>query len=84
MKHDIGLNKILGTIHVYPTYAESNKYAAGIWKRSTATRGKLELAKALNDWQRGEVGFGAVLGKVYGFYADKRRYYEVAESHGHD
>jgi len=34
MKHSIGLNKILGTIHVYPTYSEANKFVAGEWKRS--------------------------------------------------
>ena len=34
MKHGIGLNKILGTIHIYPTMAEANKYAAGVWKRN--------------------------------------------------
>jgi pyruvate/2-oxoglutarate dehydrogenase complex dihydrolipoamide dehydrogenase (E3) component len=44
MKYGVGLNKILGTIHIYPTYAESNKYAAGIWKRSTVTRGQMEVA----------------------------------------
>ena len=32
MRHGIGLNKILGTIHIYPTMAEANKYAAGAWK----------------------------------------------------
>lgn len=36
MKHGLGLNKILGTIHIYPTFAEANKYAAGVWKRATA------------------------------------------------
>ena len=36
MKHGIGLNKILGTIHIYPTLAEANKYAAGVWKRAHA------------------------------------------------
>ncbi len=40
MKHGLGLGKILGTIHVYPTLAEANKYAAGAWKRSTVTRGQ--------------------------------------------
>ena len=34
MKHGIGLNKILGTIHTYPTLAEANKYVAGEWKRA--------------------------------------------------
>ena len=36
MKHDLGLNKILGTIHAYPTWAEGAKYAAGNWKRANA------------------------------------------------
>jgi hypothetical protein len=36
MKHGLGLNKILGTIHTYPTLAESNKYVAGEWKRAHA------------------------------------------------
>ncbi len=34
MRHNIGLNKILGTIHIYPTMAEANKYVAGNWKRA--------------------------------------------------
>ena len=38
MKHGIGLNKILGTIHIYPTLAEANKYAAGAWKKAHAPR----------------------------------------------
>jgi len=38
MKHNIGLNKILGTIHIYPTLAEANKYAAGVWKRNHAPK----------------------------------------------
>lgn len=33
MKHDLGLNKVLGTIHAYPTYMEANKFVAGQWKR---------------------------------------------------
>ena len=36
MRHGIGLNKILGTIHIYPTLAEANKYAAGVWKKAHA------------------------------------------------
>lgn len=39
MKHGIGLNEILGTIHIYPTLVEANKYAAGNWKRAHAPRG---------------------------------------------
>ena len=34
MKHGLGLNKILGTTHIYPTFAEANKFAAGVWKRN--------------------------------------------------
>ena len=36
MRHGFGLNKILGTIHIYPTLAEANKYAAGVWKKAHA------------------------------------------------
>ena len=64
MKHGFGLEGILGTIHIYPTLGEANKYAAGVYKRSTATVGKLAVTKAMNDWTRGEGNFGTVLGKV--------------------
>ena len=83
MRHGFGLDKILGTIHIYPTYAESNKYAAGVWKRSTVTKGQMEVAAAYNDWTRGEAGFGRVIASLLRL-KDKRRYYEVAESHGDD
>ncbi|MEQ1517327.1 MAG: FAD-dependent oxidoreductase [Usitatibacteraceae bacterium] len=66
MKHGFGLEGILNTIHTYPTLGEANKYAAGIYKRSTATVGKLAVAKALNDWTRGEGSLGAVIGKAVG------------------
>ena len=65
MKHGFGLEGILGTIHIYPTMGEANKYAAGVYKRSTATVGKLAIGKALNDWTRGEAGLGTLLGKVF-------------------
>ena len=64
MKHGFGLEGILGTIHTYPTLGEANKYAAGVYKRSTATVGKLAVGKALNDWTRGEGSFAIVLGKI--------------------
>jgi len=66
MKHGFGMEGILGTIHTYPTWGEANKYAAGVYKRSTATVGKLAVGKALNDWTRGEGSFGTVLGKAVG------------------
>jgi len=53
MKHSIGLNKILGTIHIYPTMAEANKYAAGAWKRDHAPTSLLRLAERLHNWRLG-------------------------------
>ncbi len=53
MKHGLGLNKILGTIHIYPTLAEANKYAAGEWKRAHAPQGLLRWAARFHDWMRG-------------------------------
>ncbi|MEO7741920.1 MAG: FAD-dependent oxidoreductase [Usitatibacter sp.] len=81
MRHGIGLNKILGTIHTYPTLAEANKYVAGVWKRSKVTRGQMAFAQSFNEWTRGAGGFGAVLGKVFAL-RDKRPYHQPAESHG--
>ena len=52
MKHGLGLNKILGTIHIYPTLAEANKYAAGEWKRAHAPQGLLRWVARLHDWER--------------------------------
>jgi pyruvate/2-oxoglutarate dehydrogenase complex dihydrolipoamide dehydrogenase (E3) component/uncharacterized membrane protein YdjX (TVP38/TMEM64 family) len=53
MKHGLGLNKILGTIHTYPTMAEANKYAAGEWKRAHAPQKLLAWVKKFHDWRRG-------------------------------
>lgn len=53
MKHGLGLNKILGTIHTYPTLAEANKYAAGEWKRAHAPEKLLRWVKKYHDWKRG-------------------------------
>ena len=66
MKHGIGLNKILGTIHIYPTLAEANKYAAGVWKKAQTTREQLCFAEAFNDWRRGAGSLGAVAGAAFG------------------
>lgn len=52
MKHNIGLNKILGTIHIYPTMAEANKYVAGNWKKAHAPKKVLNLLKKIHDWRR--------------------------------
>ncbi|GAA6141687.1 FAD-dependent oxidoreductase [Hydrogenophaga sp. 5NK40-0174] len=53
MKHGLGLNKILGTIHAYPTMAEANKYAAGEWKRAHAPEDVLRWVQKFHDWRRG-------------------------------
>jgi pyruvate/2-oxoglutarate dehydrogenase complex dihydrolipoamide dehydrogenase (E3) component/uncharacterized membrane protein YdjX (TVP38/TMEM64 family) len=53
MKHGIGLNKILGTIHIYPTLAEANKYAAGAWKKAHAPQGALRKLEHFHAWMRG-------------------------------
>ncbi len=52
MKHGIGLNKILGTIHIYPTMAEANKYAAGLWKKNHAPKRILAWMKKYHAWMR--------------------------------
>ena len=53
MKHGIGLNKILGTIHIYPTLAEANKYAAGSWRRAHAPARVLRTLERFHAWRRG-------------------------------
>ncbi|MEY4953193.1 MAG: hypothetical protein RL299_1617 [Pseudomonadota bacterium] len=53
MKHGLGLNKILGTIHTYPTMAEANKFAAGEWKKKHAPQGLLRLVARYHAWRRG-------------------------------
>jgi pyruvate/2-oxoglutarate dehydrogenase complex dihydrolipoamide dehydrogenase (E3) component len=52
MKHGIGLNKILGTIHPYPTMAEANRNAAGEWKKAHAPEKFLELLERVHRWLR--------------------------------
>jgi pyruvate/2-oxoglutarate dehydrogenase complex dihydrolipoamide dehydrogenase (E3) component len=53
MKHGIGLNQVLGTIHIYPTLAEANKHAAGVWKRAHAPEKLLRWVERFHDWRRG-------------------------------
>ncbi|MDO9278178.1 MAG: FAD-dependent oxidoreductase [Polaromonas sp.] len=52
MKHKLGLNKILGTIHTYPTMSEANKYAAGEWKRAHAPKRLLAWLEHFHAWER--------------------------------
>jgi pyruvate/2-oxoglutarate dehydrogenase complex dihydrolipoamide dehydrogenase (E3) component/uncharacterized membrane protein YdjX (TVP38/TMEM64 family) len=53
MRHGFGMNKILGTIHIYPTLAEANKYAAGEWKRAHAPQRLLSWLERFHAWRRG-------------------------------
>jgi dihydrolipoamide dehydrogenase len=53
MKHGLGLNKILGTIHTYPTMSEANKAAAGEWKKAHAPEKLLEWVEKFHTWRRG-------------------------------
>ena len=53
MKQGLGLNKILGTIHIYPTLAEANKYAAGVWRRKHTPARLLTLLERYHAWRRG-------------------------------
>ncbi|NOQ14597.1 MAG: pyridine nucleotide-disulfide oxidoreductase [Methyloprofundus sp.] len=55
MKHNLGLNKVLGTIHIYPTMAEANKYAAGIWKKNHKPEKLLTWVARFHQWKRGGV-----------------------------
>ncbi|HUN70115.1 MAG TPA: pyridine nucleotide-disulfide oxidoreductase, partial [Burkholderiales bacterium] len=52
MRHGFGMNRILGTIHIYPTLAEANKYAAGVWKKAHAPQGLLRMIEAFHGWMR--------------------------------
>lgn len=52
MKYGLGMNKILSTIHIYPTLAESNKYVAGIWKKQNSPKKLLEYIQKFHSWRR--------------------------------
>lgn len=52
MKHGIGLNRMLGTIHSYPTLAKANKYVAGAWKRTHQPAQLLDRVRRYHDWMR--------------------------------
>ena len=54
MRHGFGLNRILGTIHIYPTFAEANKYAAGVWKKAHAPQRVLSWMEKFHAWMRSD------------------------------
>ena len=53
MRHGLGLNKLLGTIHIYPTLAEANKFAAGEWKKAHVPQRVMRWLKGFHAWKRG-------------------------------
>jgi pyruvate/2-oxoglutarate dehydrogenase complex dihydrolipoamide dehydrogenase (E3) component len=53
MKNGKGLNSILNTIHVYPSFGEANKYAAGLWKKAQVNPKHLDLLRSFFTWRRG-------------------------------
>jgi dihydrolipoamide dehydrogenase len=81
MKHGFGLNKILGTIHTYPTLGEANKYAAGVWKKAQTTEQQLRFAAAFNEWRRGAGGVGAVVSAAFGLLGQGTRAAPQPEHH---
>lgn len=70
MKHGIGLNKIMGTIHIYPTLAEMNKYVAGEWKKSQKPEGLVELVAKFFRWQRNDATLAKDAPRSYGSLGD--------------
>jgi len=54
MRHGLGLNKILGTVHPYPTMSEAAKYTAGVWKQANAPKGLLAWVEKYHGWMRKE------------------------------
>lgn len=54
MRHGLGLNKILGTVHPYPTMSEATKYTAGVWKQNNAPQGLLAWVEKFHAWMRNE------------------------------
>ncbi len=52
MRHRLGLNKILATVHLYPSFSEANKYAAGQWRRAHAPTRLLRFLDGVHRWGR--------------------------------
>ncbi len=72
IKQRIGLKRILATIHIYPTFAEANRNAAGAWRRRSVTKGQQHFLTALLAWRRGARSFGSVLRALPALFNDRR------------
>ncbi len=53
MRHGLGLNKVLSTVHAYPTMNEANKFAAGKWKKANAPAWVFPWLARYHSWRRG-------------------------------
>ena len=73
MKHGLGLRKILGTVHLYPSFSEAGKYAAGAWQRRQVTEGQRRVLRAFHAWQRGQHGVGRFLASLPTLYSTRGR-----------
>lgn len=72
MKQRIGLKSILATIHIYPTFAEASRHAAGAWRRRSVTQGQQHFLAAVQAWRRGAGGLGSVLAALPALLGDRR------------
>ena len=52
MQHGIGLNKVLSTVHAYPTFSEANKYVAGLWRKAHTPSWLLKILQWFHTWRR--------------------------------
>ena len=52
MKYGLGMNKILATIHIYPTLSEANKYVAGNWKKEHLPTFAIKILERFHKWRR--------------------------------
>lgn len=52
MTQGIGLNKLLGTIHPYPTFSEAAKASAGVWKNAHKPERILGWLERYFAWRR--------------------------------
>ncbi|NYG31030.1 FAD-dependent oxidoreductase [Sphaerotilus montanus] len=53
MQHGLGLNKILGTVHPYPSWSDAAKLTAGRWKDAHKPEGALRWLARYHAWRRG-------------------------------
>ena len=52
MKWGLGLKKVMGTIHIYPTLTEATKFAASTWRKAHAPEGLLEWVGKFHAMRR--------------------------------